>query len=321
MSELTDTQREWLSSEIQKYILPSLIFEVLVFGIFVTVATISIYLLISKRSKTRSNWILLGGIVSSAIVAIVQFISDIHWTTKTVGVLLSPGVHWNYREASMVWLVVSGLFSSEFYFGPVFIISDMLLVWRSACFFPRASLAARMTIILLTLILLARTIVVPLAIMGIGIDIAIFSMIMSPISILINTVCSGAMIHKAVQYKRLTESTKTHHFKALLLLAESGVFYLVVQLIGVALIFAGRHGERSAFTSIVYLFAAFYPAVLVILIERQLSLADTSQDSRATVAPEARRLVIMNPGSSTRATGLRDETGNENTMASLCTLR
>jgi hypothetical protein len=214
---------------------PATIVQIVIFAIYVVAATVAAYCLISKSKKTRNTWILVFAIGFSAFATSVELADAI----ISAEMVLTRGANfwgWSPLE-SVLWFCF--IFSSNGMFGPNFIISDMLVVWRSSCFFPKAKFLAKSLNILLSGLLVFRFVFRPVFELWDQREGRIHASIqfyflrlvvaMSCVSLLINLVVIVAIGYKLYQYKAVFHARNTPPVKSLAILVESGLMYLCVQ--------------------------------------------------------------------------------------------
>lgn len=180
--------------------------------------------------------------------------------------------------------------------SPLFIISDMIVVWRAYCFFPGSRWVRMISLItigifafflmlhIISLAITAASVHAPhnTNIEGVRLYIALMffygAIALCILSLAANLFATAGIAYRAYRHKIFTKEAQTRHLapaaKALVIILESGVVYLVLQVV-LMISSYWPPNTYSKISKVFFILAASYPPTLVLLIEYHLAMEPT----------------------------------------------
>ncbi|KAJ7598024.1 hypothetical protein C8J56DRAFT_883326 [Mycena floridula] len=260
-------------------------------GIYFVITSLAMYNLIAKHNKTRATWVLCAMLTLIFIIATAYTCLYVMLDFKLVIGALIENTELEFSERvqiadtsvlpeslGLMWVSSNGT-------ALLFIFGDGIVVWRAWAVWPH-----RRSVIILPAMTLLGTFeyLYPRFVNGQASALIIASSTMSIATNLIAVILIGI---KAYQHRKLMKETiglgASAAGKVLMFLTESGVVYVVFQVISICLITLD-HTQASAldfaantWTVVMNIFSAAYPSLVILIINYQHSIAHLTVGSSA----------------------------------------
>ncbi|KAJ7573724.1 hypothetical protein C8J56DRAFT_981360 [Mycena floridula] len=280
----------------------------LLYGTYVLLAALAMYTLM-RRSKTRSMWALSALLTISFCIVTVYFTLYAATSFRLVQVGLTDNTdlslaqRFNLASASILRLQIAQLWVGGVN-GLLFIFGDAIVVWRAwavwtgrrnVAILPGFLLLATFAIFLTSSSLRTRafvnpSIIEPSSLFG--------SLVIAGFSLSIATNCVSTLLIgiKAYQHRKFMKDTigvgNSVVVKVLMFLTESGVVYIVFQIINICVAFLDNAPPNSPLNIashvwgvIMNLVAAIYPTLVILIVNYRSSLTKTVELSEETSSP------------------------------------
>ncbi|KAJ7598695.1 hypothetical protein C8J56DRAFT_1157812 [Mycena floridula] len=266
------------------------------YGIYVLLASLALYNLLAKHNKTRATWALCAMLTLIFLLITTYFCLFITSFLRLMAVALidNPELELSQRvdianssilrlELAQTWL--SGSTGNAL----LVIFGDGIVVWRawaiwpdrhSLIILPALTLLATFSIFLTSSVMQTIAFISPDFLQGQSADLVLAGSIMSIATNAIAVILIGI---KAYQYRKFMKETigpgNSGAGKVLMFLTESGLVYVVFQVITLCLTITDNTPVSTLdiathiWCAIMNIFSATYPSLVVLIVSHQYSIA------------------------------------------------
>lgn len=283
------------------------------YGAYFIIASIALHTIAKRSKKSLRTYLLFAALIVTFLITTLQCGLDIALLQLRIDSLLihNPELPYLLRVqlfGSQSWfipaIIVEDIINTGMDIGLLFIINDCLAVWRAVSFYRSRG---RQVYLLMLYFLTFTTMVfyVSATILQVQAShtdsisnsyaLAVLLITGSSISITVNGIATLLMGYSAYKYNLLrSKGSGASSFsgeKIMVLLAESGFLYGLIQLVRLALSISNNSSvpfyspldtADSVFSSSTAVITAMYTPVLIIIIDYGYSMADTVQHSAST---------------------------------------